>query len=66
MADLDATAGSAPKGRHHELMEIETAIVRYLGLDTWPGLIGDVRRSARFRLSVRPPARTDPGPAAAC
>lgn len=23
---------------HHELMEIETAIVRYLGLDTWAGL----------------------------
>jgi mRNA interferase MazF len=23
---------------HHELMEIETAVVRYLGLDTWAGL----------------------------
>ena len=23
---------------HHELMEIETASVRYLGLDTWAGL----------------------------
>jgi mRNA interferase MazF len=23
---------------HHELMEVETAIVRYLGLDTWAGL----------------------------
>ena len=24
--------------RHQELLEIETAIVRYLGLDTWAGL----------------------------
>jgi mRNA interferase MazF len=24
--------------RHHELTEIETAMVRYLGLDTWAGL----------------------------
>jgi len=23
---------------HHELMEIETAVVRYLGIDTWAGL----------------------------